>query len=100
MDYELAKKKTVEAMSHPKVGMRFSEMLSYWVYVVAVLPGGGVITRSFSGHPANPPADCIKYETLSAFAFAKLLEGMLYCDSKGLKSIKNEIYCTSKDLGY
>lgn len=100
MDYLEQKKKTEELIKNPKVGMRFHEMFSYWVYVIQILPGGGVITREFSGHPANPPADFIIYKTYNAYDFEKHVSGLLYCDSNALKCIKKEVYTTSKELGF
>jgi hypothetical protein len=42
-------RRTAEAFAHPEVGDRFSEMLNFWVYVVA-RPPGRVVTLE-----ANPP---------------------------------------------
>jgi hypothetical protein len=54
-NFAIAKAATVKALRDPKVGDRLQEMLSHWVYVVAV-EGDQVITMSASA-PCTFPAD-------------------------------------------
>jgi hypothetical protein len=89
--YEQTKKATANAVKHPRAGMRFHEMYSYWYYVLAVLPRGGIWVRRFGGHPANPEIENIKfvvYPTLLDFQNA--VRYALYCDDKAFQCIEKE----------
>ena len=68
MDYEKAKAQTMEALKDPKVGDRFHEMYSYWMYVLAVTPE--TVTFIGAGGPCTFPDDG-KIETVSRERFLK-----------------------------
>lgn len=99
------KSETVDAFNKPKAGMRFHEMYTHWVYVLAT-PFGMVITRTFSGHPANPCKETIKYNSyLTVAAFQKAYRydtipgyWVRYCDNKAFSRMKEEVIVTEEEL--
>lgn len=99
---------TVEAFAHPRPGMRFHEMYSYWMYVLLVTDQGRVIVRTFSGHPANPVRETNKIKTfLSIEAFQDEWRykyapqagySVMYCDDKAFAAMKKELMVSAEDL--
>jgi hypothetical protein len=99
MNYEALKDETAKAIESPKAGMRFHEMYSYWCYVLAVLPGGGAITRDFGGHPANPPSDKLGYHTFrTPEEFKAHVKYLFYCDMNAFKAIEKERVVSAAEL--
>lgn len=105
MDYEKMQKQTVRAFKNPKPGMRFHEMYSSWVYVLA-RPLGMVVVRTFSGHPANPVKETIKYETYATaeqfrehYAYSSIPGYSVdYCDDLAFEKMEKEEIVTQHEL--
>jgi hypothetical protein len=98
--------RTIQAFEHPLPGMRFSEMYNFWVYVLSISSKGAVSIRTFSGHPANPGIESIKYETYdSVKEFQKrfkygTLDGyyVRYCDDLAFERLAQERPATTEEL--
>jgi hypothetical protein len=105
MDYDKMKRDTEKAFAKPKAGMRFHEMFSAWVYIIA-RPIGMVVVRTFGGHPANPLKSSIQYKVFpTAEAFRKAYSydtqpgyTMEYCDDKAFDRMKKERAVTDKEF--
>lgn len=90
-DAWLADHATARAFEDPRPGDRFSEMLSFWVYVVA-RRDRVVVTHEFCGHPSEYEGDAVtvteRIYSLSGFASAFRYATrpgycMRYCDRAG-----------------
>jgi hypothetical protein len=68
MTYDDKMKQTIEALKNPRVGDRFHEMYSFWMYVLAVTPE--TVTFITASPPCTFPDDG-KIETLSRNEFVK-----------------------------
>jgi len=104
-DVDEMEKETIKAFKNPKVGMRFHEMCSWWVYIVS-MKDGVIITRSHGGHPANPIGESIEYERYpSAEAFRKRFKAsygsaytVYYSDDKAYERMSKEVIVTTEEL--
>jgi hypothetical protein len=94
------KKETEKALKNLKPGMRFSEMLSWWVYVLCIHENA-VMIRCHSGHPSNPIGETVEYRRLkSPEALKKFIKknDLYYCDDEAFKRMKEEIMVTTEEL--
>lgn len=62
--------KTVDWMRNPVIGMRFSEMYTYWVHIVA-MPDNYVIVMDTPGTPCTLPDDGVIREFDSVDEFRR-----------------------------
>lgn len=93
-------KETKKAIRNLKAGMRFHEMLSYWVYILSVNKDTGVVQmRSHCGHPANPSAENVKFYRFPTLKTAKrFLKYNYYCDDLAFERMRKELLVTGKEL--